>query len=218
MSGFRYFRYKWLMSALFGLKRWPIDLSSPEKVVWSLLFGFYLGLFPVLGSTTVLCLLFTLIFRLNLLTVQAVQFSLFPFQLVLINPFMKAGRVLFFSSKEVVPDVSASQFTGAEGWHQIGYLFESVAGGVLVWFLFSVCTGFFLYRFLLRFVSNYLSRENSVNKNLFNLQSLFNALTGYLGFLETQWKKKKLPDTLRPGKKGMNSLLISFWIIITRVC
>jgi hypothetical protein len=161
MSGPGDLRYKWLMPTLSGLKRWLPLPSSPEKVVWSFLFGFYLGLFPVPGSTTVLCLLFTFIFRLNLLIVQAVQFSLFPFQLALIYPFMKAGRMLFFSSKEVVNVVSARQFTGAEGWHHIGYLFESVAGGIMVWFLFSMCTGFFLCRFLLRFVRNYLPGENS---------------------------------------------------------
>ncbi|MGV8094866.1 MAG: DUF2062 domain-containing protein [Mangrovibacterium sp.] len=160
MSGSGDFGYKGLMPRLYGLKRWLVQPASPRKMAWSFLFGFYLGLFPVVGAATALCLLFTFLFRLNPLIVQAVNFALFPLQVALIYPFMKAGRLLFFGSNEVLPAVSVGQFMAAEGWQHVIYLSKSVAGGILVWFLFSLTTGYFLYRFLMWLVRNSLPAEN----------------------------------------------------------
>ncbi len=142
------------------LKIWLIYPSSPGKIVLSFTLGFYLGLFPVVGLTTLLCLLATFLFRLNPLIIQVTNFSVFPLQLVLIYPFMKAGRILFFTKKGLLPVVSLKQLLTADGWNYFCYLCESVAGGIAVWSLFSVLTGVFMYRFLLQSAKNYYSRQS----------------------------------------------------------
>ena len=68
---------------------------SPEKIALSLAFGIVLGVFPVLGTTTLLCMLAALLFRLNLPAIQLVNYLCYPLQLVLIVPFLKMGQRLF---------------------------------------------------------------------------------------------------------------------------
>ena len=45
----------------------------PDKKAFSITLGVLTGVFPVLGATTAISLLFTMLFRQNLLVVQSVQ-------------------------------------------------------------------------------------------------------------------------------------------------
>ena len=159
MSELSNLRDRWLKPGMTAFKHWLAYPSSPKKIALSFTFGFYLGLFPLVGSTTILCLLATFLFRLNPLIVQAVNFSLFPLQLVLIYPFMKAGRMLFFTRKDLLPDVSPEQLINAAGWDYFYQLGESIAGGIAVWLICAILTGFVLYRSLLWIVKNYYSKQ-----------------------------------------------------------
>jgi uncharacterized protein (DUF2062 family) len=76
---------------------------TPEKIAQSLAFGIVLGVFPVLGSTTILCALAAIIFRLNLPAIQLVNYFVYPLQLALLIPFIRFGEILFRS-----PHVSLS--------------------------------------------------------------------------------------------------------------
>ena len=76
---------------------------TPEKIALSLAFGIGLGVFPVLGSTTILCALAAIMFRLNLPAIQLVNYFVYPLQLALLIPFMRFGERLFRS-----PHVSLS--------------------------------------------------------------------------------------------------------------
>jgi hypothetical protein len=69
----------------------PADGLTPEKFAFSVTLGIVSGLFPVIGATTVLSLLLTLLFRQNMLVVQSVQWILALFQILLIIPFMQLG-------------------------------------------------------------------------------------------------------------------------------
>ncbi|MBW2468040.1 MAG: DUF2062 domain-containing protein, partial [Deltaproteobacteria bacterium] len=57
--------------------------------------GITLGIFPVLGMTTLLCTLAALAFRLNLPAIQLVNYMVYPVQLALLVPFYSAGSWLF---------------------------------------------------------------------------------------------------------------------------
>lgn len=68
---------------------------TPEKIALSLAFGIVLGVFPVLGSTTLLCAAAALIFRLNLAAIQLVNYLIYPLQLFFLVPFIRMGEKLF---------------------------------------------------------------------------------------------------------------------------
>jgi len=67
---------------------------TPEKLAFSVTIGIVAGLFPVIGTTTLLSLLLTLLFRQNIVIVQSVQWLLALLQIILIVPFMQIGAFL----------------------------------------------------------------------------------------------------------------------------
>ncbi len=68
---------------------------SPEKLAWSLAAGLLIGINPVLGSTTVLCLAAAFVFRLNVAASQIVTHLVYPLELLLVIPFLRLGTHLF---------------------------------------------------------------------------------------------------------------------------
>jgi uncharacterized protein (DUF2062 family) len=68
---------------------------TPEQIALSLAFGIVLGIFPVLGSTTILCAAAAFVFGLNLPAIQLVNYLIYPLQLFLLLPFMRMGEKLF---------------------------------------------------------------------------------------------------------------------------
>jgi uncharacterized protein (DUF2062 family) len=68
---------------------------TPEKIALSLAFGFMLGIFPVLGTTSLLCLIAAMLFRLNLPAVQLVNVLVNPLWFALLIPFIRLGEWLF---------------------------------------------------------------------------------------------------------------------------
>lgn len=70
---------------------------TPEKIALSISLGIALGVFPVLGTTTVLCALAAVALGLNLPAIQLVNYLVYPLQLALLIPFMKLGGWLFGS-------------------------------------------------------------------------------------------------------------------------
>src|SRR6202521_464308 len=64
---------------------------TPEKIALSIALGAVLGIFPVLGATTILCAAAALVLRLNLPAIQLVNFLIYPLQLILLLPFLQAG-------------------------------------------------------------------------------------------------------------------------------
>lgn len=72
----------------------PKDGLTPEKLALSVTIGIIAGVFPVIGATTMVSLLLTLLFRQNLLVVQSVQWLFALVQLLLIIPFMQFGAFI----------------------------------------------------------------------------------------------------------------------------
>jgi uncharacterized protein (DUF2062 family) len=72
----------------------PKDGLTPEKLAFSVTLGIVTGIFPVIGMTTLLSLLFTMLFRQNLLIVQSVQWVVALIQIMLIIPFMQFGAYM----------------------------------------------------------------------------------------------------------------------------
>jgi hypothetical protein len=68
---------------------------TPEKIALSLAFGIVLGVFPVLGLTTILCAAAAVVFGLNLPSIQLVNWLTYPLQLLLFLPFIRTGEKLF---------------------------------------------------------------------------------------------------------------------------
>ncbi len=68
---------------------------TPEKVALTIALGMVLGVFPILGSTMLLCALAAAVFRLNQPIIHLVNYIAYPLQLILIIPIYRAGETLF---------------------------------------------------------------------------------------------------------------------------
>ena len=69
--------------------------ASPERMAWSITVGFLIGINPLLGSTTILCLAVAWIFRLNIAASQVGNHLVYPLQLLLFLPFLHLGTRVF---------------------------------------------------------------------------------------------------------------------------
>jgi uncharacterized protein (DUF2062 family) len=111
--------------------------ASPQKLAWSLAAGLLIGVNPILGSTTVLCLALAFIFRLNIVASQITNHLVYPLQLVFVIPFIRLGSRLFhtapmpLSGKELL---HAARETPLALIRQL-WLWESHA--LVVWAIFT---------------------------------------------------------------------------------
>ena len=138
--------YRKLIQPIIDLLRQGI---TPEKIALSLAIGVCLGVFPVLGSTTALCTLAAIIFRLNLPAIQLVNYFVYPLQLALLIPFIRFGEIIFraphvsLSLTIIFESIKRSAWQTTKtywtsGWHaMIGWC---LVGPLAIWTLYLVLT------------------------------------------------------------------------------
>jgi len=68
--------------------------ATPEAVSAAVVVAFALAIVPVIGVTTLLCLLAGRLFRLNHIVMQVVNHVSYPLQLILLVPFVRLGETL----------------------------------------------------------------------------------------------------------------------------
>ena len=137
--------YRKLVLPIIDLMRQGI---TPEKIAQSLAFGIVLGVFPVLGSTTVLCTVAAVVFRLNLPAIQLVNYFVYPLQLALLIPFIRFGEILFRS-----PHVSLSlpfifRMIRENVWQATRTYWTSGWHAMVAWFLVGPLAIYLLTRLL----------------------------------------------------------------------
>jgi uncharacterized protein (DUF2062 family) len=69
--------------------------ATPRRLAWSIAAGLLIGINPVVGTTTVLCLAAAFLFRLNLVASQIANHAMFPVELALVIPFIRLGSRVF---------------------------------------------------------------------------------------------------------------------------
>ena len=104
--------------------------GSPERLGWTIATGMVLGIFPIMGSTTLLCLAAGWLLRLNQPVLHVFRAVVYPLHLALILVFIRMGErlhgadLIAFSIPQLVgrfkddPLRFASDF-GLAAWHGI---------------------------------------------------------------------------------------------------
>lgn len=120
---------------------------TPEQIALTLALGVVLGLFPILGTSTLLCALAGVALKLNQPVIQAVNFLVYPLQLLLLIPFYRAGEVLFraepvpiFSIAELLARFEAGPLRFLIDYGQVG------AYGIVVWLLLAPPAAWLIHR------------------------------------------------------------------------
>ena len=104
----------------------------------TLAMGVVLSIFPVYGITTLLCLLVAVIFRLNIVVIQAVNYLMTPVQLVLLIPFLKSGSWLMGFNNDSLTFNSLMNRFQSDFWGVVQELGWVILGGISIWFFISI--------------------------------------------------------------------------------
>ncbi|MGC9324975.1 MAG: DUF2062 domain-containing protein [Desulfomonilia bacterium] len=110
---------------------------SPEKISASIAWGIVLGIFPLPGTTTMLCTIAALSLRLNLIVIQLVNWLVYPLQLALIVPFFLTGAALFGTESLAVDAQEIMILVKADFIQAFELLGAVIFHGVLAWLIIS---------------------------------------------------------------------------------
>jgi len=132
---------------------------SPIQLSMTLSFGITLGLFPFIGFTSILCFIFALVFRLNWIVIQLVNWVVAPLQIVMLVPFYQMGE--YFSM--ALFNNSITKFD-LEGISKNEYLLKIISivnsqiSAVFGWLIICVPFCIIIYFTSLYFYKKYLKR------------------------------------------------------------
>ena len=119
---------------------------TPEKIALTIALGLTLGIFPIMGTTTVLCAIVGIWLKLNQPIIQVVNYVIYPVQISLILVFVRMGEWMTraervpFSIPELMRKFQASpakfmQEFGVTGLHAIiGWLAVAPALIVVIYY------------------------------------------------------------------------------------
>ena len=110
---------------------------TPEKLALCIGFGIAFGLVPALGTTVLLCTLAAFLFRLNLPAIQIVNCLVYPLQLALLIPFIRAGEWLFGAEPLNLSLESIQRMMKADLWETVISLWSTTMRAVMVWLLIA---------------------------------------------------------------------------------
>ncbi len=110
---------------------------TPEKISLSIALGVVIGIFPVVGTTTLLCTVVAIVLRLNLPIIQLANWLVYPLQLLLIAPFFFAGAYLF-GSEPFTRDARELIFLfQSDLFNALILLWDILLHAVVVWLMVS---------------------------------------------------------------------------------
>lgn len=110
---------------------------TPEKIALSIALGAAIGVFPVLGSTTLLCAAAALILRLNLPAIQLVNYLMYPLQLILFVPFLDAGSRIMRTAPIALSTKQVFGMIESDPWRLIKILWSATLGAMTIWVVLS---------------------------------------------------------------------------------
>lgn len=104
--------------------------ESVSKTVWTVALGFAIGMFPLIGVTTIACLLLAGVLRLKQASIQLGNYAALPLQIILLIPLLRLGEHITGAERFVfdppallkgfpnIPESTARAVVMAQ-WHMI---------------------------------------------------------------------------------------------------
>ncbi len=108
---------------------------SPEALAWSVAVGLALGITPLYGTSTVLCLGVASAFRLNQPAMQVANYLAYPLQLALLIPFIRLGERLFGAPRLSLSLPILEEALKADAWGALGLFWTSLWHAGVAWLL-----------------------------------------------------------------------------------
>lgn len=118
---------------------------SLEKISLCIAMGIALGIFPVLGMTTLLCTLAAFALRLNLPAIQTVNYLVYPLQIVLLAPFYGiSGWLVKPQGRDLIAEDLIALLRN-DFWGSMAGLWDLMLYAILMWLAVSPFIVLILY-------------------------------------------------------------------------
>jgi len=106
---------------------------TPQKLALSIAIGAIVGIFPVLGTTTVLVTLAAAGLRLNMVAVHTVHYSMTPVQILLIIPFARVGEHLVGAPPQQLSIKQGMELISHGALNAVVVLWDAIVHAVIGW-------------------------------------------------------------------------------------
>ena len=113
--------------------------NNPKQITHAICAGLFLGIFPVIGATTTLCVIYAYIFKLNHVLIQGINYLVYPLQGLLWIIFLRGGSGILGEKNN--EQWSLEYFTQAfqnDKWEFFTGIAWIQLYGVLAWFIFTI--------------------------------------------------------------------------------
>lgn len=131
---------------------------TPHKLSMTCALGIVFGIFPVFGTTTLLCFAIAITFRLNIPVIQLVNYLVAPIQILLIIPFIKVGTILFQLNPVPYDVAQIEALFRADFILLMKEIGLALLLGIGVWASFSIPLYFVLYFVFFLLFSRWLNK------------------------------------------------------------
>ena len=126
---------------------------TPDKIAMSIAIGLIVGIFPVMGTTTVLCTAAAAVLRLNMVAVHTVHYAMTPVQLLLIIPFVRVGEHVVGAAPQPLT-ISEGMALLAQGVvHAVVVLWSAIVHAIVGWIVIgpiAIAVCYYAFRWLLQ--------------------------------------------------------------------
>ena len=133
---------------------------TPHELALAISLGMIIGMFPVQGITTFLCILISIIFRLNLVVIQLANYLSIPFMMFMIIPFYVLGNLMFSTGEFHWGVYELLNFFETDFLGALRALSWSILYAILVWLIFAPIGMIITYIISVRIIKRLLPQIN----------------------------------------------------------
>jgi uncharacterized protein (DUF2062 family) len=108
---------------------------SPRGLAWSLAAGVAIGIIPLFGTSTGLCVAVAMAFRLNQPAMQLANYLAYPLQLLLLLPFIRLGERLFSAPHLALSLAQLQLALRTDAWGTVQLFWTSLWHASVAWLL-----------------------------------------------------------------------------------
>lgn len=134
---------------------------SPEKIALSLALGACIGIFPIIGASTTLCILVSIALGLNPIAIQIANYAMYPLQILLIYPFMRFGGLVLGQDLHL-PELQLDSVGGAVD--MVMQLGDLIYFGLLGWGISALPFSLVGYFAVLPFLRRWKNRKDRASE------------------------------------------------------
>jgi uncharacterized protein (DUF2062 family) len=134
--------------------------ATPHELAMAISIGIVIGMFPLQGITTFICIIIAVIFRLNLVVIQFANYLSIPLMMIMIIPFYVLGHKLFNSGEFLWGVQELLNLFDNDFWGAVSLLSWSILYAILVWVIFAPVAVLIIYMITIKTIKRSLSQTS----------------------------------------------------------